>query len=315
MSGSGILGRIAAERAEDAARRKKARPASRLVREAGAPRPLFRATRPPFVIAECKRASPSAGLIVADYDAARLAAAYERGGAAAVSVLTEPRHFLGSNGHLAAARAATHLPVLRKDFIVDTYQVLEAWAMGADAVLLIAAILDRARVAELAACARELGLETLFEIHDEAEVDLVDAANADAVGVNSRNLSTFAVDSGRPGRLASLLPAGLPRVAESGLHSGAEAAALLRSGYDAFLVGELFARADDPEAAVRGFTGALLRAAERGGGKAAAASPGGEDGGSADRGASGGAQADVPFAVPQKLRAPGRAEVEGCARA
>lgn len=279
MSGSGILGQIAAERAADAARERKLRPLSSLRREAGRPRPLFRGARSPFVIAECKRASPSRGLMVRDYDPGRIAAAYERGGASAVSVLTEPRHFLGSAEHLAKVRDAVRLPVLRKDFIVDPYQVHEAWAMGADAILLIAALLEPARIAELAACAHELGLEALFEIHGEEEVELVAAAPVDAVGVNSRNLSTFAVDHERPARLASRLPPQLPRVAESGLHSGEEAAALLGAGYGGFLVGELFVAAPDPEAAVRDFT-AILAAARaapsaRGGARAAAGIAGG----------------------------------------
>ncbi len=257
----GILARIAAERADDALRARKSRPEGSLFRAASAPRPLFHAERDFVLIAECKRASPSRGLMVELYDPARIASAYERGGAGALSVLTEPRHFLGSDDDLRSARAATELPVLRKDFIVDAYQLREAWAIGADAVLLIAAILDEARIAELAEVAHGLGLEVLLEIHGEDELGIAERAAAaglaDAVGVNSRDLSTFAVDGGRPSRFAALLadrlPAGLRRVAESGLHSGEEAAALARLGYDAFLVGEHFLTAADPEKAVRDF--------------------------------------------------------------
>jgi indole-3-glycerol phosphate synthase len=257
----GVLARIASERAEDAARAKKSRPEGSLFRAASAPRPLFRAERDFVLIAECKRASPSRGLMVELYDPARIAAAYERGGASGVSVLTEPRHFLGSDADLQAVRAATKLPVLRKDFLVDAYQVREAWAVGADAVLLIAAILDEALIVELAEAAHGLGLEVLLEIHGEDELKIAERAAAaglaDAVGVNSRDLSSFAVDHERSSRFASRLadrlPPGVRRVAESGLASGAEAAALAALGYDAFLVGEHFVTAADPEEAVRRF--------------------------------------------------------------
>ncbi|MGO8693242.1 MAG: indole-3-glycerol phosphate synthase TrpC [Rectinemataceae bacterium] len=269
MSGPGILGAIASERAADVRLAKKSRPEASLSREASAPRPLFRGGGGVVLIAECKRASPSRGLLVERYESARIAAAYERGGANAISVLTEPRHFLGSDADLSAVRAATGLPVLRKDFIVDAYQIREAWAIGADALLLIAALLDRTRIAEFAACARALGMETLLEIHGEEELELAAAAAdlVDAVGVNSRELSSFAMDASRPSRLAarldSILPRGLRRVAESGLRSGDEAAALRRLGYDAFLVGEHFVTAEDPEETVREFV-ARVRAASPG---------------------------------------------------
>jgi indole-3-glycerol phosphate synthase len=268
----GILADICRERAEDAARARRDRPPSSLERAADPPRPCFAAAAAAapsgaLLIAECKKASPSRGLIVRDYDPVALASAYERGGAGMVSVLTEPRRFLGSDAHLSAVRAAVGLSVLRKDFIVDEYQLREAWAMGADAALLIVAALERPRLAELAACAKELGLAVLVEARDEAEIEaalgavsaLASGARSDAIGVNARDLSDFSVDHGRAAALARLL-AGAPfSVAESGLKRPGDAAALMAAGYRGFLVGEALASAGDPEAAARSFALALAR--------------------------------------------------------
>jgi indole-3-glycerol phosphate synthase len=255
----GILETICEERKADVARLKRERPASSLERSAGPVRPAF-GKRAPILIAECKRASPSRGLMVSDYDPARLAAAYERGGARMLSVLTEPRHFLGSDDDLRAARAAVSLPVLRKDFVVDPYQVREAWAIGADAILLIAAALSEPQAIELAAAAHELGLAVLVETHDEIEIEIATAARPDAIGVNSRDLRDFSVDSSRAVALASLLPRVCARVAESGMKRPEDAAALRAAGFDAFLVGEALATAPNPEAAARAFADAIAAA-------------------------------------------------------
>jgi indole-3-glycerol phosphate synthase len=252
----GILETICEERREAVRRAKLEAPPSSLKRDADAPRlaPSLAASAaawPRGLIAECKKASPSRGIMVKDYDPVRLALAYERGGASMVSVLTEPLRFLGSPEHLGAVCAAIALPVLRKDFIVDPYQVLEAWAMGADAVLLIASALRETEMAELSAAAHELGLAVLAEVRVAGEIERSIAAKPDAIGVNSRDLRDFSVDTGRAAALASLLPPGVPKIAESGIASGEEAAALGRAGFDGFLVGEALATAPDPEAATR----------------------------------------------------------------
>jgi indole-3-glycerol phosphate synthase len=174
-----------------------------------------------------------------------------------ISVLTEPRRFLGSDEHLRAVRGAVGLPVLRKDFIVDSYQILEAWAIGADAILLIAAALGEGELLELAACARELDLGVLIEAHDEAEIERAEAAKPDAIGVNSRDLRDFTVDPGRSAALFRRLPEGALRVAESGMKEPRDAAVLRAAGFDAFLVGEALATAADPEAATRAFVSAI----------------------------------------------------------
>jgi len=273
----GILETICEERGADAARLRRERPPSSLERSSGPVRPAFGrasgraftggegaapgARRPPLLIAECKKASPSRGLLVPDYDPVRLASAYERGGAGLISVLTEPRHFQGSDEHLRAVRTAVGLPVLRKDFIVDPYQVLEAWAIGADAILLIAAALGSDQMLELAAAARELGLGILAEAHDPGEVEKAAAARPDAIGVNSRNLRDFSINPSRATSLIGLLPEGTLRVAESGMKVPKDAAALRAAGFDAFLVGEALATAPNPEAATREFIAALASAA------------------------------------------------------
>lgn len=257
----GILETIFEERKADAVRLRRERPPSSLERRAGPVRPAFAVATAtattPLLVAECKKASPSRGLLVPDYDPVELARAYERGGALMISVLTEPRRFLGSDEHLAAVREAVRLPVLRKDFVVDPYQVIEAWAIGADAVLLIAAALDGAQLLELAACARELGLAILAEVHDEAEIELAAAAAPNAIGVNTRDLRDFSVDPGRATALLGRLPPGALRVAESGMKVPGDAAALRAAGFDAFLVGETLATAPDPEARTREFVTAI----------------------------------------------------------
>lgn len=208
------------------------------------------------VIAEFKRASPSKGVINPGMDPAERAAAFERGGAAAVSVLTEPDHFMGSPGDLEAARAAAPLPVLRKDFTLHPVHVWEARAMGADAVLLIAAVLDDALLARLLEAAAEAGLAALVEVHDRGEALRAAAAGAEVIGVNNRDLRTFRVDLSASERIAPLLDGAAVRVAESGVNGPEDAARLRGAGYDAVLVGEYLSRAGDPAAAVAGLRGA-----------------------------------------------------------
>jgi indole-3-glycerol phosphate synthase len=207
------------------------------------------------VIAECKRRSPSKGVLAADYDPVAIATAYERGGAAAVSVLTEPTFFDGSLEHLAAVRRAVRIPLLRKDFIVDEYQLLEAKANGADAVLLIVSALEQADLVRLQARAAGLGLAALVEVHDENEVRRAVDAGARMIGVNNRNLRTLQVDVDASHRLAALVPKGVIAVSESGLQSRADLERLAVEGYRAFLIGERFMTAPDPARAIADLIG------------------------------------------------------------
>jgi len=207
------------------------------------------------VIAECKRRSPSKGLLLADYDPVRIARSYEQAGAAAISVLTEPTFFDGDLSHLEAVRAVVGIPVLRKDFIVDRYQLLEARAFGADAVLLIVAALDDESLMRLRQEAESLGLDALVEVHDGAELDRAIAAGADVIGVNNRNLRTLEVDLEASDRLAVRMPAHVVAVAESGLRSREDVDRLAARGYRAFLVGERLMTAADPGAALGALTG------------------------------------------------------------
>jgi indole-3-glycerol phosphate synthase len=211
------------------------------------------------VVAEVKRRSPSRGPIRADLDPAALAAAYARGGAAAVSVLTEPDHFGGSPEDLRAARAAVELPVLRKDFVTLPYQVWETRAWGADAVLLIVAALPPAALAQLLAEAAAAGLDALVEVHTRAEAAAAAAAGATLVGVNARDLATLEVDPGRLAAVRDALPAGAVVVAESGIATHADVEAAAAVGADAVLVGESLVTADDPAAAVAGLLAARAR--------------------------------------------------------
>jgi indole-3-glycerol phosphate synthase len=198
------------------------------------------------VIAECKRRSPSRGVLKGTYDPVAIATGYESAGAAALSVLTEPAFFDGSLEHLAAIRATTHLPILRKDFIVDRYQVLEARAAGADALLLIVAALSPSELVVLHRATLDAGLNPLVEIHDLAELDIALDAGATVVGVNNRNLRTLAVDWDVSFRAVDRIPNDVIAVAESGLKTGDDLRQLGRAGYDAFLVGESLMTARDP---------------------------------------------------------------------
>ena len=210
----------------------------------------------PRVIAECKRRSPSRGILRAEYDPAAHAAAYEAGGAAAISVLTEPTFFDGAPDHLRAVRQAVALPLLRKDFIVCEYQLVEAAALGADAVLLIVSALTDAELRRLIAAAEEIGLACLVEVHEREEAQRAVDAGATLVGVNSRNLRTLAVDLSVLESVVPLLPASVAAVAESGIRTNADVERLSALGYRAFLVGERLITQPDPGAALRELRGA-----------------------------------------------------------
>jgi indole-3-glycerol phosphate synthase len=203
------------------------------------------------LIAEIKRASPSKGPLAPDLDPAVIAAQYEAGGAACLSVLTDRTHFGGSLVDLVAARAACGLPVLRKDFLVTPYQLFEARAFGADAVLLIAAALKPSRMMELRALARSLGLAVLIEIHEESELEAASACSPDLLGINARSLKTLEVDAGIFARLAPQARGVAPLIAESGVKEPRDVRALALAGASGFLVGEALATAKDPAAATK----------------------------------------------------------------
>jgi indole-3-glycerol phosphate synthase len=207
------------------------------------------------VIAEFKRRSPSAGALSERPDLRAVVSAYERGGASALSVLTEGPHFDGSLDDLRAARAACDLPILRKDFIVDPYQLHEACVAGADAVLLIVAALDPVQLAELHEQARALGLDVLIEVHDHAELQRALAVGAELIGVNNRDLRDFSVDLERTARLLPEIPDDVVVVSESGIHSAEQLRSLQAAGVHAVLVGETLMRAPDPAAALRELRG------------------------------------------------------------
>ena len=205
----------------------------------------------PRVIAECKRRSPSRGILRQDYQAAAHAAAYAAAGAAAISVLTEPTFFDGALADLAAVRQAVDVPLLRKDFIVERYQVVEAAANGADAILLIVGALTPAALAERLAEAREFGLAALVEVHDGNELSVAADAGAEIIGVNSRNLRTLSVEPALHEQLAPRIPKGAIAVAESGLRDRSDIERLTHAGYHAFLVGERLIAEPNPGAALR----------------------------------------------------------------
>jgi len=202
----------------------------------------------PAVIAEIKKASPSKGVIRADFDPAAIATSYAQAGAACLSVLTDADFFQGCEDYLAQARAACELPVLRKDFVIDDYQVYEARAIGADAILLIVAALDDAHLLHLSLLAAELDLDVLVEVHDEAELERALDIPATLIGVNNRNLRTFETSLDTTLRLHPAVDYDRVIVAESGIHTREDVRALREAGIGTFLVGEAFMRADDPGA-------------------------------------------------------------------
>ena len=252
-----VLQQIVAHKRQELAQRKRAIPMAQLqVRSSDRRPPLdfAAALRGGGVrlIAEVKRASPSRGMLCPDGDPVDLATTYAAAGAAAISVLTERRFFQGDLDHLARIRAALpDTPLLRKDFILDAYQVYEAYAHGADGLLLIAAILPDGLLAELLALAQSLGVTALVEVHDAAEVERVLHLRPRVVGINNRNLHDFSVDLATFGRLRPLLPAGVVAVAESGVHGAADVRRLGQMGADAVLVGEALVTAPDVAARVR----------------------------------------------------------------
>ncbi|MGD0135191.1 MAG: indole-3-glycerol phosphate synthase TrpC [Bryobacteraceae bacterium] len=207
--------------------------------------------RTPAVIAEIKQASPSKGVLATQFDPASIARWYQQGGAAALSVLTDERHFQGSLSDLASARAAVGIPVLRKDFTIDAYHVHQAAAHSADAILLIAAILSERQMRDFRELAEHYRMAALVEVHDEEELKPAIASGARIIGVNNRNLHTFEVSLETSLDLADKIPSGVTRIAESGIHSSADIERLRSAGYQAFLVGEHLMKSGDPVAALR----------------------------------------------------------------
>jgi len=263
-----VLDRIVDATRADVARRRREVPLAELEGrlEARDDRPFSEALLRPGVslIAEHKRRSPSAGEIRAGATVDDIVAAYQRGGAAALSVLTEGPHFGGSLDDIREARAASSLPILRKDFVVDAYQVYESAAAGADAILLIVAALRPAELAELHGEAAGLDLDVLVEVHDEDELArALEIVDADVIGINNRDLASFEVDVERTYELLSDVPAGKTVVSESGFHTREQLEDLERVGVDAVLIGESLMRAPDPEAAVRALVGTGADAPDR----------------------------------------------------
>ncbi len=260
-----ILSKIAAYKRQEVAERRRGAPLSSLeasAAQAGAPRGFREAVgraRTPgrlALIAEIKKASPSKGLIRADFDPSAIARAYERGGAACLSVLTDRPSFQGSDEALTEARAATALPCLRKDFMVDPWQITESRALGADAILVILALCDDSLARDLLSEAGRWGMDALVEVHNAWEVQRAIALGASIIGINNRDLRTFATDLAVTERLAEEVPVNILLVTESGIRNSADATRLASAGASAMLVGEMLMRQPDVEAATRALIGA-----------------------------------------------------------
>lgn len=260
MNKSTILREIMARKTEEVAARKAQLSLSELqglTRDVAPSRGFLAALKAqaadkrPGVIAEIKRASPSKGIIRADYRPALLAQSYAAGGATCLSVLTDVDFFQGDDAHLREVRAVTELPIIRKDFVIDPYQIVEAKALGADCVLLIAAALDGEALAECYAAAQEVGLDALVEVHDRAELERALQLEPPAVGINNRDLHTFKVDLATTHTLSELVPSDCLVITESGIANHADVADMVARGIYGFLVGETFMRAADPGAALQ----------------------------------------------------------------
>ena len=255
MTESDLLSRLVAEARQDMDRRRAIVKDDELERAIHdyTPKDFVGALRRPHlaVIAEMKQRTPSMGVLTEDYRPIDLARTYAEGGAAAISVLTHMAGFGGRPEHIAAARLATDLPILRKDFITDPYEIGEARAAGADAVLLIVAAVEPAELRRLLAVVRSRGLSALVEVHDENEVSVAIETGAQVVGVNHRDLRTFEVDLGLTERLRKLVPRGVVLVAESGIQTVDHARRMREAGADAILVGEMLMRSPDPSASLR----------------------------------------------------------------
>lgn len=249
-----ILAKIVAHKRVELAGRQSGVPSLEAAAEASVPsrRPFRQAleSHTPAIIAEIKKASPSKGLLSESFDPPAIAQLYARGGAAALSVLTDERFFQGRFADLQAARAAVSLPALRKDFTIDPLHIIEAAAHGADAVLLIAAILDTSQLRRFRELAAQYSLDALVEVHDAEELDRAIESGATLIGVNNRDLRTFEVHLETSLDLARRMPAGILKVSESGIHSRADVQLLRSAGYSAFLVGEHLMKSPDPAAAL-----------------------------------------------------------------
>jgi indole-3-glycerol phosphate synthase len=257
-SGGTILDSIIAHKHTEVLERQSQMPLPELTaraKEAPPPRDFLAALQTPklgsvALIAEVKKASPSAGIIRPDFDPVTIARIYEANGASCLSVLTDEKFFQGHDNYLKAVRKAVTLPIIRKDFVIDQWQIYESRALGADAILLIAAALTPTQIADYQALAQELGMAALVEVHTESEMEVALGANAQLIGINSRNLNTFVTDLGTVKKLAAMVPAGVTLVAESGLKTPADVRQVADAGAKAILVGETLMRSADIGAAV-----------------------------------------------------------------
>lgn len=255
-----ILNRILARKTEEIAANRLAVPIDRIRQQlatASTPRGFIKSLQEKqasglaAVIAEIKKASPSKGVIREDFDPAQIARSYAKGGAACVSVLTDRDFFQGHDDYLLAARDACSLPVLRKEFIIDSYQVFEARVLGADCILLIVAALDDDALTELYALSGELGMDTLVEVHDQSELERAMRLDLDMIGINNRNLHTFETQLSTTLDLLDQIPGGCLVVTESGIHSSEDVKLMRDHGVNSFLVGEAFMRAHEPGSELR----------------------------------------------------------------